>query len=97
MAIIGRFLQEGLTGSAWGACTLYTASPLRAFGNELGVQAPVGFLILLASRLREATRISPAAARRMGKQGRVSRLETRGYIIPISSESCLASGLLPLV
>ena len=43
MAIIGRFLQEGLTGSAWGACTLYTASPLRAFGNKLGVQAPVGF------------------------------------------------------
>ena len=56
--IIGMFLQEGLTGSACGACALYTASPLRALGNELGVQAPVGFLILLASRLREATRIS---------------------------------------
>ena len=43
MAIIGMFLQDGLTGSAWGACALYTASPLRAIENELGVQAPVGF------------------------------------------------------
>ena len=43
MAIIGMFLQDGLTGSACGACALYTASPLRSFDNELGVQAPVGF------------------------------------------------------
>ena len=43
MTIIGKFLQEGLTGSAWGACALYPASPLRAFDNELGVQAAVGF------------------------------------------------------
>ena len=37
------FLQDGLTGSAWGDWANYTASPLRAFENELGVQAPVGF------------------------------------------------------
>merc|ERR1711870_230961 len=43
MAIIGMFFQDGLTGSAWGDWSLYTASPLRAFENELGVQAPVGF------------------------------------------------------
>ena len=43
MAIIGMFLQEGLTGSACGAGALYTVSPLRAIENELCVQAPVGF------------------------------------------------------
>merc|ERR1712032_682852 len=43
MAIIGMFFQDGLTGSAWGDWALYTASPLRAFESELGVQAPVGF------------------------------------------------------
>ena len=37
------FMQDGLTGSAWGDWANYTASPLRAFENELGVQAPVGF------------------------------------------------------
>ena len=43
MAVVGMFLQGGLAGSAWGAWALYTASPRRAFDNELGVQAPVGF------------------------------------------------------
>merc|ERR550537_1124628 len=43
MAIIGMFFQDGLTGSAWGDWALYTASPLRAFESELGVQEPVGF------------------------------------------------------
>ena len=38
-----RFFQDGLTGSAWGDWANYTASPLRAFENELGVQDPVGF------------------------------------------------------
>eukprot|EP00435_Cladocopium_sp_Y103_P061801 s1033_g23.t1 len=33
MAIIGMFFQDGLTGSAWGDWSLYTASPLRA-GRE---------------------------------------------------------------
>ena len=42
MAIVGMFLQDGLAGSACGACALYTASPRRAFDNELGVPAPVG-------------------------------------------------------
>jgi hypothetical protein len=43
MAIIGMFFQDGLTGSAWGDWSVYTASPLRAFESELGVQEPVGF------------------------------------------------------
>merc|ERR1712023_152312 len=43
MAIIGMFFQDGLTGSAWGDWALYTASPLRAFESELGVQAPLGY------------------------------------------------------
>eukprot|EP00438_Fugacium_kawagutii_P032778 Skav204668 [mRNA] locus=scaffold607:133907:143512:- [translate_table: standard] len=43
MAIIGMFFQDGLTGSAWGDWANYTESPLRAFENELGVQAPLGY------------------------------------------------------
>merc|ERR1719206_151972 len=39
VAIIGMFFQDGLTGSAWGDWALYTDSPLRAFENELAVQA----------------------------------------------------------
>ena len=45
MAIIGRFLQDGLTGSAWGAWALYAASQRRELDNELGVQAPAGFCV----------------------------------------------------
>ena len=43
-------MQDGLTGSAWGDWANYTASPLRAFENELGVQAqvpPCKFHVLL--------------------------------------------------
>merc|ERR1711983_363890 len=43
MAIIGMFFQDGLTGKPWGDWSNYVDSPLRAFENELGVQAPVGF------------------------------------------------------
>merc|ERR1719201_2643353 len=82
MAIIGMFFQDGLTGSAWGDWANYTASPLRAFENELGVQPPVGFWDPLGfaadgnvddfSR-RRATEI---------KHGRISMLATMGYITP---------------
>ena len=37
----GRFLQDGSTGSASRDWALYTASPLRAFANELDIQAPL--------------------------------------------------------
>merc|ERR1712157_676833 len=60
----------------------YTDSPLRAFENELGVQAPVGFWDPLGLakdgnvenfKRRRATEI---------KHGRISMLATMGYITP---------------
>jgi len=82
MAIIGMFFQDGLTGSAWGDWANYTASPLRAFESELGVQAPVGFFDpfgltkdgdMEAFKRRRATEL---------KNGRVAMLATMGYIVP---------------
>merc|ERR1719188_916573 len=82
MAIIGMFFQDGLTGSPWGDWSLYTASPLRAFENELGVQPPVGFWDPL-----EFTADGDAAAfkRRRAvelKHGRVSMYACIGYFVP---------------
>jgi len=77
-------LQDGLTGSAWGDWANYTASPLRAFENELGVQAPVGFWdpagftadgSVEDFKRRRATEI---------KHGRISMLATMGYITPVT-------------
>merc|ERR1719305_1503102 len=82
MAIMGMFFQDGLTGSAWGDWSLYTASPLRAFESELGVQAPVGFWDPAglckdgdaeAFKRRRVTEI---------KHGRICMLATMGYITP---------------
>merc|ERR1711972_812636 len=82
MAIIGMFFQDGLTGSAWGDWAAYTASPLRAFENELGVQAPIGFWDPVGYtkdgsvdnfKRRRATEI---------KHGRVSMLACMGYMTP---------------
>jgi len=82
MAIIGMFFQDGLTGSAWGDWASYTDSPLRAFENELGIQAPVGFFDPLglakdgdvdAFNRRRETEI---------KHGRISMLAAMGYITP---------------
>merc|ERR1719471_2084093 len=83
MAIIGMFFQDGLTGSAWGDWANYEASPLRAFENELGVQAPVGFWDPLgltkdgdieAFKRRRATEL---------KHGRVAMIACIGYITPV--------------
>merc|ERR1712100_470973 len=82
MAIIGMFFQDGLTGSAWGDWALYTDSPLRAFENELGVQAPVGYWDpagLAADGSMETFK------RRRGieiKHGRISMIACIGYIVP---------------
>merc|ERR1712046_99443 len=82
MAIIGMFFQDGLTGQAWGDWSLYTASPLRAFENELGVQAPVGFWDpvgftsdgdVTAFRRRREVEL---------KHGRVSMFACLGYMVP---------------
>merc|ERR1712203_1067062 len=82
MAIIGCFFQDGLTGSPWGDWALYTASPLRAFENELGVQPPVGFWDPLG--LAEDGDVEVFTRRRETeiKHGRVSMLATMGYITP---------------
>merc|ERR1712242_682146 len=82
MAIIGMFFQDGLTGSAWGDWANYTASPLRAFENELGVQEPVGFWDPLGL---SADGDSATFLRRREseiKHGRISMLATMGYITP---------------
>merc|ERR1711981_1018642 len=82
MAIIGMFFQDGLTGAAWGDWSLYTASPLRAFESELGVQEPVGFWDPLgftadgdvaSFKRRRSVEI---------KHGRICMLATMGYITP---------------
>merc|ERR1719182_813433 len=82
MAIIGMFFQDGLTGSAWGDWSLYTDSPLRAFENELGVQAPVGFWdpvgFTADGNVEDFNRRRTTEI----KHGRVSMLATMGYITP---------------
>eukprot|EP00434_Breviolum_minutum_P007787 symbB.v1.2.006873.t1/scaffold382.1/size215954/7 len=82
MAIIGMFFQDGLTGSAWGDWANYTASPLRAFENELGVQAPVGFWD--PAGLSSDGSVENFKRRRQTelKHGRISMLATMGYITP---------------
>merc|ERR1712110_67108 len=82
MAIIGMFFQDGLTGSAWGDWALYTASPLRAFENELGVQEPVGFWD--PAGFTADGNVENFRRRRQTelKHGRVSMLATMGYITP---------------
>merc|ERR1719311_1710159 len=82
MAIIGMFYQDGLTGSARGDWSLYTDSPLRAFENELGVQAPAGFWDpvgftasgdVAAFRRRRSVEL---------KHGRICMAACIGYIVP---------------
>merc|ERR1719282_956958 len=82
MAIIGMFFQDGLTGSAWGDWSLYTDSPLRAFENELGVQAPLGFWDP-AGYCKEGTAADFRRRRESElKHGRIAMIATMGYITP---------------
>merc|ERR1712003_320016 len=82
MAIIGMFFQDGLTGSAWGDWALYTASPLRAFENELGVQDPVGFWDPAGFAADGSVENFNRRRQTELKHGRVSMLATMGYITP---------------
>merc|ERR1719156_160215 len=82
VAIIGMFFQDGLTGSAWGDWATYTASPLRAFENELGVQAPVGFWDPLGLSSDGDAAVFKRRRQTELKHGRVSMLATMGYITP---------------
>merc|ERR1712070_1149830 len=82
MAIIGMFFQDGLTGSAWGDWATYTASPLRAFESELGVQEPVGFWDP-AGFTADGNAENFARRRQTEiKHGRVAMLAAMGYITP---------------
>merc|ERR1712223_2291049 len=82
MAIIGMFFQDGLTGSAWGDWANYADSPLRAFENELGVQAPVGFFDPLGFT-KDGDEFSFKRRRSVEiKHGRICMLATMGYITP---------------
>merc|ERR1711920_688693 len=82
MAIIGMFFQDGLTGSAWGDWANYTDSPLRAFENEIGVQAPLGYWDPLG--LSADGDVATFTRRRTTelKHGRVSMWGAMGYIAP---------------
>merc|ERR1712151_1073387 len=82
MAIIGMFFQDGLTGSAWGDWSVYTASRLRAFESELGVQDPVGFWDPLG--LATDGNVQTFNRRRAieFKHGRISMLACMGHITP---------------
>jgi hypothetical protein len=82
MAIIGMFFQDGLTGSAWGDWALYTASPLRAFGSEFGVQAPVGYWDPAGFTADDSVENFNRRRQTELKHGRISMLATRGYITP---------------
>merc|ERR1711963_1063458 len=82
MAIIGMFFQDGFTGSAWGDWANYTDSPLRAFENELGVQAPVGFFDPIGFT-KDGDEFSFKRRRSVEiKHGRICMLATMGYITP---------------
>merc|ERR1719254_445698 len=82
MAIIGMFFQDGLTGSAWGDWALYTASPLRAFEGELGVQPPVGFWDPAGFSTDGDVEVFKRRRETEIKHGRVSMFACLGYIVP---------------
>jgi len=82
VAILGMFFQDGLTGSAWGDWALYTASPLRAFENELGVQAPVGFWDPLGFAAEGSAEDFRRRRESELKHGRISMIAALGYIVP---------------
>merc|ERR1719436_507151 len=82
MAIIGMFFQDGLTGSAWGDWALYTASPLRAFESELGVQPPVGFWDPAGMSGDGSVEVFQRRRYVELKHGRVCMLACLGYIVP---------------
>eukprot|EP00931_Biecheleriopsis_adriatica_P021698 TRINITY_DN1411_c0_g1_i7.p1 TRINITY_DN1411_c0_g1~~TRINITY_DN1411_c0_g1_i7.p1 ORF type:complete len:1354 (-),score=322.33 TRINITY_DN1411_c0_g1_i7:208-4269(-) len=82
MAIIGMFFQDGLTGVAWGDWSYYVDSPLRAFENELGVQAPVGFWDPAGFSKDGSAEDFRRRRETELKHGRVSMIATLGYIVP---------------
>ena len=82
MAIIGMFFQDGLTGSAHGDWATYVDSPLRAFENELGAQAPFGYFDPLGLSKDGDTATFMRRRSTELKHGRVAMLATMGYMTP---------------
>ena len=74
--------QDGLTGSAWGDWANYTASPLRAFENELGVQPPFGFWDPVGFTADGDTEAYARRRQTEIKHGRIAMLATMGYMTP---------------
>ena len=60
----------------------YTASPLRAFENELGVQDPVGFWDPAGFTADGSVENFKRRRQTELKHGRISMLATMGYITP---------------
>merc|ERR1712073_149857 len=81
MAIIGMFFQNGLTGSAWGDWANYTDSPLRAFENELGVQAPVGYWDPLGLGKDGDADVFRRRRESEIKHGRICMIATIGFMV----------------
>ena len=79
MPIIGMIIHDGLIESGRGDCALYSACPLHAFEKEFGVQGPVGFCCLLASRLLEFKELR-SRGQTEREHGRVSMVAAIGYI-----------------
>jgi len=71
-----------LTGAAWGDWGLYTDSPLRAFENELGVQAPTGFWDPAGYSKDGDAAVFRRRRETELKHGRVAMFATLGYIVP---------------
>ena len=69
-------------GFAWGDWALYTALPLRAFENELGVQDPVRFWDPAGFTQDGSVANFKRRRQTVIKHGCVSMLATMGYITP---------------
>ena len=71
-----------MTGSAWGDWANYTASPLRAFENELGATLPFKYFDPLG--MAKDGDADTFRRRRIAeiKNGRVAMIACMGYIVP---------------
>ena len=84
--------KDGLTGSAWGDWANYTASPLRAFENELGVQDPVGFWDPAGFTADGSVEDFKRRRQTEIKHGRIAMLAAMGYITPEQLGCRLSTG-----
>jgi hypothetical protein len=76
------FVTDDLTGPVWGDWALYLASLLRAFENDLGVQASVGFWDQAGFAADDDTESFARRRQTETKHGRSALLAAMGYITP---------------